>query len=611
MEGWGAHLSVHTASGLWDETQSSWHINALELEAVFLGLQSFLSLVRDKHVQVRTDNRTVAAYINRQGGSRSLTLSARACQILVWCSQHRILLSAKYFPGSLNVLADSLVARLTHRVDSDSSGPSKTVAEVRQAHGRSVCDQILPQASHLCLPLSRSGGVGDERSRDRVVRADCIRVPPVPSFEQGSSESGFGKALLAVGGPLVAQPTVVSRSSSSRRRPSLPSRREKGRSGAAKIGSSSREPPISTASRLEAVRVSLRRSGASDATLSLVQKAHRESTGSVYSSHWAAWTKWCTENGVNPLSPRSMQVANHLSWLASQGLSPSSLRVRRSAISSTLKQLGHSINLGGVIASVLKGAAIDSAKSKSPLPSWDLFLVLKFLASSEFEPLSASSLANLTRKALFLVLLASARRGSEVHALSGLAKDVSFESDGSVVLRFRPEFLAKNQKPGLASPVIRIPPLSTILAPNDPDLVNCPVWALSSYLSRTTPIRSKDQKLLFISINAVRSKDVARVTLARWVATLIKQAYAWWHRQDGDVRSVLPMTSSRTHESRAWATSLAVLRSGRLAEVLDAAYWRSQDVFINFYLRDVVSTRQDGSSSLPAIVVAGQVLPSL
>ncbi|KAK7110241.1 hypothetical protein V1264_014151 [Littorina saxatilis] len=108
MEGWGAHLSVHTASGLWDETQSSWHINALELEAVFLGLQSFLSLVRDKHVQVRTDNTTVAAYINRQGGSRSLTLSARACQILVWCSQHRILLSAKYFPGSLNVLADSL-----------------------------------------------------------------------------------------------------------------------------------------------------------------------------------------------------------------------------------------------------------------------------------------------------------------------------------------------------------------------------------------------------------------------------------------------------------------------------------------------------------------------
>lgn len=104
---------------------------------------------------------------------------------------------------------------------------------------------------------------------------------------------------------------------------------------------------------------------------------------------------------------------------------------------------------------------------------------------------------------------------------------------------------------------------------------------------------------------------MSRVTLARWIATLIKQAYAWWHRQEGVGHAVLPLTSARTHEARAWASSLAVLRSGRLAEVLDAAYWRSQDIFINFYLRDVASTRQDSSNSLPALVAAGQVLPAV
>ncbi|KAK7109793.1 hypothetical protein V1264_013777 [Littorina saxatilis] len=108
MEGWGAHLSVHTASGLWNETQSGWHINALVLEAVFLGLQSFLSMVRNKHIRVRTDNTTVAVYINKQGGTLSLTLSVRSGQILAWGRQHLILSSAKYIPGKLNVLADYL-----------------------------------------------------------------------------------------------------------------------------------------------------------------------------------------------------------------------------------------------------------------------------------------------------------------------------------------------------------------------------------------------------------------------------------------------------------------------------------------------------------------------
>lgn len=82
-------------------------------------------------------------------------------------------------------------------------------------------------------------------------------------------------------------------------------------------------------------------------------------------------------------------------------------------------------------------------------------------------------------------------------------------------------------------------------------------------------------------------------------------------RHMGGGRSVLPLRSPRTHEARAWAASLAVLRSGRMTEVLRAAYWKSEDVFINFYLRDIASTRQDGSSCLPAMVAAGQVLPKV
>ncbi|XP_070179926.1 uncharacterized protein [Littorina saxatilis] len=106
--GWGAHLEGNTASGLWDRAQRSLHINILELEAVRLGLMEFVALLRGKQVLIHTDNTTVAAYLNKQGGTRSLVLSNRACEILAWAFLQGIVISAKYLPGCLNILADSL-----------------------------------------------------------------------------------------------------------------------------------------------------------------------------------------------------------------------------------------------------------------------------------------------------------------------------------------------------------------------------------------------------------------------------------------------------------------------------------------------------------------------
>ena len=53
-----------------------------------------------------------------------------------------------------------------------------------------------------------------------------------------------------------------------------------------------------------------------------------------------------------------------------------------------------------------------------------------------WEPLVSASLADLALKAVFLVTLASGRRCSEVHALSSLDSDVSYEADGSVLFVF-------------------------------------------------------------------------------------------------------------------------------------------------------------------------------
>ena len=101
-------MSGRPARGLWSGRHLTWHINRLEMLAVFLALKHFLPDLRGRHVLVRTDNTTVVSYINRQGGLRSRPLYRLALQILVWSQGNLLSLRAAYIPGHLNVGADAL-----------------------------------------------------------------------------------------------------------------------------------------------------------------------------------------------------------------------------------------------------------------------------------------------------------------------------------------------------------------------------------------------------------------------------------------------------------------------------------------------------------------------
>ena len=102
LVGWGAHLGDLSASGLWSAYWQTQHINVLELRAVMLALKSFT------HILLSTDNTTVAAYLNKERGGAVWTLSFVATNLLEWCMKRQVSLTAKFVPGKLNVLADSL-----------------------------------------------------------------------------------------------------------------------------------------------------------------------------------------------------------------------------------------------------------------------------------------------------------------------------------------------------------------------------------------------------------------------------------------------------------------------------------------------------------------------
>ncbi len=108
LTAWGAVMSGHPARGLWGGHQLTWHINCLEMLAVFRALKHFLPDLRNHNVLVRTDNTAVVSYINHQGGLRSRPLYKLAHQILVWSQDKFLSLRAVYIPGHLNLGADIL-----------------------------------------------------------------------------------------------------------------------------------------------------------------------------------------------------------------------------------------------------------------------------------------------------------------------------------------------------------------------------------------------------------------------------------------------------------------------------------------------------------------------
>ena len=75
-EGWGAHLNQTSTKDLWSDREKRLHIDVLELKAVSLALRSFKDQCQNQTVLVATDNSTVIAYINKQGGTHSAEMCA-------------------------------------------------------------------------------------------------------------------------------------------------------------------------------------------------------------------------------------------------------------------------------------------------------------------------------------------------------------------------------------------------------------------------------------------------------------------------------------------------------------------------------------------------------
>lgn len=360
---------------------------------------------------------------------------------------------------------------------------------------------------------------------------------------------------------------------------------------------------------MRVIKHQLTSQGLDQGAIDLAMRSVSNSTKAVYDAKWEIFRLWCREQGVMATRASVGQISNFLSYLATtKGRAPSTLDGYRAAIASVYRHIGRAADIDHpILTQICKGVRV----SRPPIPQvpkWNLPLVLWSLSRPPYEPLDTCDFDHLTYKTVFLVLLGTACRRSELHALdrTRLQHHTGWEW---VDLLPTPGFKAKFQARGHDPDRDRHWHLKALPsgATSAKDRAKCPVRALRQYLKRSDRKRRGTTKL-FIPI-ANDKDDITANTITSWVKKVILQAY----------RSATPEVLKRfgvsqtepnlfrpAHEIRALGPSYSFASSHpTLQDVLRSGYWKQPNTFIRHYLKDVQVASNDGLYKLAEHVLPG------
>ena len=285
-------------------------------------------------------------------------------------------------------------------------------------------------------------------------------------------------------------------------------------------------------------------------------------------------------------------IGDFLLYLFESGLAPGTIKNYRSAISAVHRGFsdGSTVSDNRALGQLIKGMFVERPPSRRLVPTWDLFQVLSSLSKAPFEPLGSATILHLTIKVVFLMAVATSRRRSELHSLSLEPGHIRWEP-GGVRLVPMAGFLAKNQSGSFSPPDIFVPDIKSFSSVPS-DKLWCPVRALKWYINRTKDLRSS-LKQLFVS-TVPPHRPASRDSISRWIVTAIRTALADWpHGHDTPVRA---------HDVRAASTSWAFFKGVPVADIVQAASWKSANTFSDCYLKDVVQT--EGTSGRAVLSAA-------
>ena len=549
--GWGAHLLDQNVSGVWSAQEKLLHINLLEMKALFLALQAFQEDVAVRHVTAMCDNSTVVAYVNKQGGTVSRPLCLLTSRLLRWTESFDVHLEARYLPGESNVLADVL-SRRGQVVGTEWSLHPQVARALLRAWGNPSID-LFATCLNAKLPLYCSlvpdpQAVFEDAFRHPWDDLDLYAFPPfalvgrvIARVQQSSRVAMTGRTSLAREGvvrrlaastdPTTPGSTLLGQAASAASLQPVPSRR-----------------PRAEPSRVATLKRHYRKSGFSGRAARVLSGVLRESSSRLYQSRWKIFCGWCRGRSVAPVNASVPVVVDFLIHLRQdKGLSVSAVKGYCSALNSVLALKGWDLTASREITTLLRSFARSVNPVELRPPAWDVSLVLQSLTGAPYEPLRTCEERFLAQKTLFLLVLASAKRIGELHALS---YRVSHTRDwGEVSFAFVTGFVAKTQDPSSLAPRFEgfsVPALTNTRKNRNGRLL-CPVRAVKVYLDRTAPHRPRCERLFVTAGHS--KKEISKTTVSFWLRKTISRAY----ELSG---TALPVPAPRARETRGIAPSI-------------------------------------------------------
>ena len=348
---------------------------------------------------------------------------------------------------------------------------------------RSLCKSIqCPDAPiHLPLPRSSSGG------RECIFPGlEPVGLPirlsthedPSPSGSKASPIQGPRDPNRSLSPSVIVVPQPPFQVPPPRSPPSVPSPVPNHREGNGLPPQFARLYP----SRLETIKRGLMSVGVKEEPIDRVfNKIHKPSTIKQYQGVWDKFMRFLAHTQCDDYNVKIPIVIDFLFLYHDAHLREyRTITTYKCAIALPLKYALRLDIMCPTMDTYMKGLfAVRPPLKAKALPTWSLDGVLKYLKSDVFEPLEEASDSHLIAKTLFLILLSSGRRISEITNLS----TASFKDDHLKRLKlewlenFRPKHFTANFRP-------ECPSIGELKLPDGSSDLLCPVRALTIYLFR-------------------------------------------------------------------------------------------------------------------------------
>ena len=429
---------------------------------------------------------------------------------------------------------------------------------------RSLCNLPDSEASSVLLSSLRSAGGGDGCPSPALGRSPSLCLSSDRHHKESASQTEVIEELRVDShSSVLASEGLVPRSSGTIIRRSRHTVKSKRSSKTAPLPPVPPKSAYASADCMATIKRFAIQAGFSPAVAGQLIFSRRLSTRLNYQARWGTYRKWCKDFHHRSFSPSIAKIADFLTYMfKSKGAALSTIKGYRAMLAAVFKFPLPEISTSPILKDLIRSFEISAPRPIFPPPPWDLDKVLKFLSGPPFEPLARASFLDKTKKALFLLAMATAKRVSELQALSF---SVSFQGE-DLVLYYDPFFRAKTES--VANPLPRsiiVPSLSDF-AGDLPERVQCPVRAIK-FLRKAARSASYIPSRLFVS-----PRNMERA--------MSKNAMSFYLRQlIVDSGAVSTSRPPRAHDIRDIATLLNYYNNLSLSNLMQVATWKSNRVF--------------------------------